>query len=46
MKILNEFSIGYLMKILDENENENENVNWLGKTLKNENEFLENDQDT
>ncbi len=44
MKILDEFSIGYLMKILDENENEN--WNWLGKTLENENEFLENDQDT
>ena len=42
MKNLDEFSIGYLMKILDENENEN----WLGKTLENENEFLENDQDT
>jgi len=44
MKNLDEFSIGYLMKILDENENEKEN--WLGKTLENENEFLENDQDT
>jgi len=44
MKILDEFSIGYLMKILDENENEN--WNWLRKTLENENEFLDNDQDT
>jgi hypothetical protein len=40
MKILEEFSSGYLMKILDENENEN----WLGKTLENENDLLENGQ--
>jgi hypothetical protein len=31
MKILEEFSSGYLMKILDENEYENEN--WLGKSF-------------
>ena len=39
---LEEFSSGYLMKILDENEYENEN--WLGNLQENGNEFLENGQ--
>jgi hypothetical protein len=42
MKILEEFSIGYLIKFLDENEYENEN--WLGNLQENGNELLENGQ--